>query len=177
MKTDDKARLCPVSEHPNGWTGPVDKTMAWNRNKEYLNTKIATAVFSKVAGFAIGAGSAAAGPSRSPSRGVVAAAGHFKVCMKAGNIVLGGAFDDIKEDLGVGRSMSRVPAGVSAAVTEASVRPAWTFNDGKATSDWMHLKKNGNGELVSVEDVTAPEGGKCMPIEPRFLLKNLVRVI
>lgn len=168
VKTDDKARLCPVSEHPNGWTGPVDKTMAWNRNKEYLNTKIATAVFSKVAGFAIGAGSAAAGPSRSPSRGVVAAAGHFKVCMKAGNIVLGGAFDDIKEDLGVGRSMSRVPAGVSAAVTEASVRPAWTFNDGKATSDWMHLKKNGNGELVSVEDVTAPEGGKCMPIEPGF---------
>lgn len=164
----DKARLCPVSEHPTGWTAPVDKTMAWNKNIEYLDTKIATAVFSKVAGFAIGAGSAAGGPSQSPSRGVVTAAGHFKVCKKAGNIMLGGAFDDIIDDLNVGKSMSTVPAGVSAAVTEASVRPSWRFSDGKMTSDWMHLKKDGKGELVSVEDVTAPEGGKCMPLEPGF---------
>mmetsp|Transcript_107256 Transcript_107256/g.149526 ORF Transcript_107256/g.149526 Transcript_107256/m.149526 type:complete len:317 (+) Transcript_107256:72-1022(+) len=164
----DKARLCPVSEHPTGWTAPVDKTMAWNKNIEYLDTKIATAVFSKVAGLAIGAGSAAGGPSQSPSRGVVTAAGHFKVCKKAGNIMLGGAFDDIIDDLNVGKSMSTVPAGVSAAVTEASVRPSWRFSDGKMTSDWMHLKKDGKGELVSVEDVTAPEGGKCMPLEPGF---------
>ena len=90
--------------------------------------------------------------------------------------MLGGAFDDIKEDLGVGRSMSRVPAGVSAAVTEANVRPAWKFHDGMATSDWMHLKKDGKGDLVSVEDVTAPEGGKCLPLEPRLLLRNFVQV-
>ncbi|CAE7325020.1 unnamed protein product [Symbiodinium sp. CCMP2592] len=91
--------------------------------------------------------------------GVVTAAGHFKVCTKAGKILLGGAFDDVIEDLDVGKSMSRVPAGVSAAVTDASVRPSWKFNDGKMTSGWMHLKKDGKGELVSVEDVTAaPEG-------------------
>ena len=47
----EKAKWCPVSS-PQGAVGPVDPTMAYNQNIEYLNTKIMTTLIQNAAGVA-----------------------------------------------------------------------------------------------------------------------------
>ena len=48
----EMAKWCPVSSQQGGAVGPVDPTMAYNQNIEYLNTKIMTTLIQNAAGFA-----------------------------------------------------------------------------------------------------------------------------
>ncbi|CAE7856303.1 Smyd3, partial [Symbiodinium microadriaticum] len=131
----EKAKWCPVSS-PQGAVGPVDPTMAYNQNIEYLNTKIMTTLIQNAAGFAAGSG------------GVPHSTGAFskfasdlKTCDRAGEVALGNGFRGIQKDLGAGTSMletlSRERQKIAWKYSDGIITSE--YSDGQLTSEWMHI--------------------------------------
>ncbi|CAE7810350.1 Smyd3 [Symbiodinium sp. CCMP2456] len=137
----EKAKRCPVSSSSHGTTGPVDPTMAYNKNIEYLNTKIMTTLIQNAAGFAAGSGGIP------HSTGVFSKfASDVKTCDRAGEVALGNGFQGIQKDLG---------ASMLETLSEEGQKIAWKYSDGiitseysegQLTSEWMHIDVDESGE-------------------------------
>lgn len=138
----EKAKWCPVSS-PQGAVGPVDPTMAYNQNIEYLNTKIMTTLIQNAAGFAAGSG------------GIPHSTGAFskfasdlKTCDRAGEVALGNGFRGLQRDLGAGTSMletlSRERPKIAWKYSDGIITSE--YSDGQLTSEWMHIDVDESGE-------------------------------
>jgi len=129
--------------------------MAYNRNVEYLETKIATMLVSNVVGFASGsAGSAHSSAKGSAGATVVKTAKDISSGHKSGEAALGGLFEDLRGDLAVGQSSgitgvtgTGVKFGGTGLERAATV---WKYNNGKISSDWMHVEYDETGNSFYV---------------------------
>lgn len=162
------ADKCPASS-ADGSVRPPDPTMAYNRNVEYLETKIATMLVSNVVGFASGsAGSVHGSAKGTAGNTVVKTAKDISSGHKSGEAALGGIFEDLRGDLGVGQSSTITGVtgtGVHFGGTGLErASTVWKYNNGKISSDWMHVEYDETGNsfyVIQDPETYKPEENGC----------------